>query len=308
MLNNLKSARSGSELLFENLMKRLDASQTDGINLILNSTHESHIKEGHVNIVWMHHNVNENATLNFANKNYLKKIDYFVFVSHWQYEKFRYKYNIPEYKSLVIKNAAEEIKLSEKPKKIKLIYTSTPFRGLDILLDSFERLDRDDVELDIFSSTKIYGKEYDEKAGPLFTSLFDRAKKTKNVNYHGFASNSSVRKALENAHIFSYPSIFEETSCMSAIEAGMAGLSLVTTNFGALYETCASWARYISFDSNRSNLILKYSFALNKAIDEYWDPKNQQKLQDQSRYFNQFYGWDGRIKEWENFLNQIKKT
>ena len=39
------------------------------------------------------------------------------------------------------------------------------------------------------------------------------------MTYHGFKPNDVVRKALSEAHIFAYPSIWVETSCISAIEA-----------------------------------------------------------------------------------------
>jgi glycosyltransferase involved in cell wall biosynthesis len=297
----------GSDLIYNKLLSKLDPRYLEGVNLILNSTYESSLKKDCVNIVWNHHNIDQPAVFNMASKEYIKSVDYFIYVSHWQFEKYRYQFGIPERKSLVIQNAVDEFTAHVKPKKIKLIYTSTPWRGLNILLECFQRLDRDDVELDVFSSTSIYGPDFDKKNASIYAELFDRARNMRHVNYRGFASNEDVRIALQNAHIFSYPCIWEETSCLSAIEAGMAGLNLVTTNLGALYETCGSWARFISYDSNNSNLITKYTHALNKTIDQFWEKENQAKLSEQSKYFNQFYGWSGRIKEWENFLSQVNK-
>ena len=51
-------------------------------------------------------------------------------------------------------------------------------------------------------------------------------------------------------HIFAYPSIWHETSCIAAIEAMAAGCEIVTTNLGALYETCSPFGRFINFDRN----------------------------------------------------------
>jgi glycosyltransferase involved in cell wall biosynthesis len=297
----------GSELTYSKLISKLDPKYFAGINLILNSAHESFLKKNCVNIVWNQHNFDQPAISNMASQDYIKRVDYFIYVSHWQFEKYRYTFGIPEHKSLVIQNAVDEFSANVKPKKIKLIYTSTPWRGLEILLECFRLLDRDDVELDVFSSTSIYGTDFDKTNGPIYAELFDKAKNMKNVNYRGFASNEDVRIALQNAHIFSYPCIWEETSCMSAIEAGMAGLNLVTTNLGALYETCGSWARFVGYDPNNSNLITKYTHALNKTINQFWEEENQAKLSEQSKYFNQFYGWNGRIKEWVNFLSQVNK-
>jgi glycosyltransferase involved in cell wall biosynthesis len=305
-MENTKSM-GGSDLTYKKLLDKLDPQYLNGINLISNSTHESFLKKDCLNILWNQHNIDQPGISGMTNREYVKKIDYFIYVSHWQFEKYRYKFGIPENKSLVIKNAIDEFSVNIKPKKIKLIYTSTPWRGLEILLECFQRLNRDDVELDVFSSTLIYGADFDRSTRHQYSELFDRAKNMKNVNYRGFASNEDVRIALQNAHIFAYPCIWEETSCMSAIEAGMSGLNLVTTNLGALYETCGSWARFVSYDSNRTNLIAKYTHALNKTIDQFWEKENQVKLLEQSKYFTQFYGWNSRINEWKNFLSQVNK-
>ena len=45
----------------------------------------------------------------------------------------------------------------------------------------------------------------------------------------------------------------EETPCLSAVEAGMASLNLVTTNLGALYETVNTWGRLVSYGPNKVN-------------------------------------------------------
>ena len=147
--------RGGTELLLENLRTCVGPNALDGINLIISNTDPSLLKAGEINVLWNHHSYDQAAVANMRHQQYVDAIDYFVYVSHWQYEKFRMAFKIPEKKSVVIKNAIKGIDLLKKPPKLKLIYASTPWRGLSVLLDSFERLDRDHVELDIYSSTII---------------------------------------------------------------------------------------------------------------------------------------------------------
>ena len=173
-------------------------------------------------------------------------------------------------------------------------------------MDTFSLSDRDDVELDIYSSTIIYGSLFHEQNEKSYKLLFQRAQSMKNVNYHGYASNEDVREALLRAHVFAYPCTWEETSCLSAIEAGMAGLNLVTTNLGAVYETVNAWGRLVSYDKNKVNLAKKFAFALNRAIDEYWTEETQLRLQEQHIHYKKFYSWESRINEWKNFLSQVK--
>ena len=243
-------------------------------------------------------------------RKFVDSIDYFIYVSHWQYNRFREIYKIPEYKSFVIKNATHAFDTVEKQKdnKIKLLYTSTPWRGLAVLIKSIEILNktREDFEVDIYSSTKIYGSKFDENEKDKFEVLFDKCKNTPNVNYLGYADNDSVRVAVQKAHIYAYPSIFEETSCLAVIEAMSAGCHVVTTNYGALPETCGEFATMIEFDSSGQNLIERYAETLNSVIDNYKNNLYKDDLEMQIKYYNKNYSWETRIQEWKNFLNYVR--
>jgi glycosyltransferase involved in cell wall biosynthesis len=243
-------------------------------------------------------------------RKFVDSIDYFIYVSHWQYNKFREVYKIPEYKSFVIKNATHKFDIIEKQKdnKIKLLYTSTPWRGLAILIKAIEILNktRNDFEVDIYSSTKIYGSAFEENEKDRFEALFDKCKNTPNVNYHGYTFNGEIRRAVENAHLYVYPSIFEETSCLAVIEAMSAGCHVVTTNYGALPETCGEFATMIEFDSSGQNLIERYAETLNSVIDNYKNNLYKDDLEMQIKYYNKNYSWETRIQEWKNFLNYVR--
>ena len=81
----------------------------------------------------------------------------------------------------------------EKPsEKINLIYHTTRWRGLKILLKVFKNLNLENVELNVCSSTIIYGKKFDSLLGKTYEKLFDECKNTKNVNYLGFVENFSI--------------------------------------------------------------------------------------------------------------------
>ena len=98
-------------------------------------------------------------------------------------------------------------------------------------------LNRDDIELDVYSSTIIYGDGFANSTKGVYDQLFDRAKRMKNVNYMGYATNAGIRKAVQKAHIFAYPSIFQETSCISILQAMACGCLIISSNLGALKET-----------------------------------------------------------------------
>ena len=299
----------GSELAYNALLANLGGQWPEDINFILSSCDPKFVDANKINVLWQQLNWNEENVALMADQNFVDSVDHFVYVSHWCFDKFRNKFNIPEDKSTVIKNAVYPFNATPKPQteKLKLIYTSTPWRGLDVLLDAFELLGRDDVELDVYSSTTIYGDFFHNSYGKDFIWIFDRAKAMPGVNYMGYATNSGVRRAVQSAHIFAYPSMFEETSCISAIEAGAAGCQMVTSNYGALYETCAQWATFVPYQSNRKQMANEYARVLDRAIDNYWSPANQKKLAAQVEYYNQFWTWDYRMTEWREFFDRISK-
>lgn len=301
-----KQAAGGTELLRLGLSKHTTIDERD-INIILCNADYSQVKFSQKNILWQHNNYSDDSVSGMSDKSFMKAVDATVYVSHWQYEKFRYLFQVPTENSFIIRNAIEPIEFKEKPKdKIKLIYTSTPFRGLELLLDSFEALGRDDVELDVYSSSIVYGTGYQKHTEGQFDALFKRAANTKGVNYMGYAENSEVKKALQEAHIFAYPSIFEETACLSMIEAGAAGLSMVTTDIGALPETGSMYANMIPIQSDEKTLKQNYTRALNNAIDSYWEISVQDKLKEQSEFFNKYYNWETRAKQWEQLFDSLE--
>ena len=289
------------------LLKYLPDKNFKDINLILNNANPDLIEKDKINVLWMHHFVNQKEAKNLSSKDFVDKIDWIVFNSSWNFEKYIYQFQIPESKSVVIKNAIEKIEYKEKPKnKINLIYHTTPWRGLRQLLNVFKSLNLENVELNVCSSTIIYGKKFKSNFGNKYENLFDECKNTKNVNYLGYVENKKIIEILQNTHIFSYPSIWTETSCVAAIEAMAAGCNIVTTNLGALYETCSPFANFVNFDRNLSKLENKFRKALLFDINNYWSKKNQNKIKLQSEIINEAYSWETRSLEWENFFTEIK--
>ena len=297
----------GSENQLRFLLKYLPDESFKDINLILNSTNPKLIEKDKINVLWMHHFVNQKEAQNLGSKEFVDKLDWIVFNSNWNFEKFVYQFKIPENKSIVIRNAIEKIDFKEKPKdKINLIYHTTPWRGLIHLLNVFENLNLDNVVLNVCSSTKIYGKKFDDVLGKKYEDIFNKCKNTKNVNYLGFVNNKEVIELLKKTHIFAHPSVWPETSCVSAIESMAAGCQIITTNLGALYETCSPFANFVNFDNNFNNLEKRYSKALSGAIKNYWSSKNQNILKLQSATINATYTWDVRALEWKNFFDEIR--
>ena len=303
-----KPPLGGSELQRNALLSRLPAKLLENKNLIKSICDTRLLKKDKINILWEQLSYSEPFVQNLQDRKYVDQLDWLIFNSHWSYNQFRLHFQIPEYKTRVIQNFTPPFPypLKKDNSKIKLIYTSTPWRGLAILMRTVEMLNekRKDFEVDIYSSTLLYGSKFYELNEKKYQSLFDKCKEIPNINYKGYANNEEVRQALMKSHILAYPCIFEETSCLAAIEAMAAGCKVVTTNYGALPETCGRFARYICFEPNVHRLIDSYTEVLSEEMDNIFTEKTRNSLQLQANHYNTEWSIETRLKEWEAFLEQ----
>ena len=304
-MNGPARPAGGTEILVAGLRQHLPAELLGRVNLMVNAVDPQRLDPTRPNLLWNHHAPDQAAVANLRDPRIVERLDRIVFVSHWQFEKYRMQMELPEHRCVVLKNAIEEMAPGDKSGPLRLVYASTPWRGLDVLLDAYERLERPDVELHVYSSTQIYGPEFHRANAAVYAPLFERARAMPGVVLHGYAPNEVVRQALQQAHILAYPSTWEETSCLVAIEAAMAGCLVVTTNLGALPETMGEWAVYTGHDSDRGRLADAYARTLAAAINAVRHPLMQQRLALQHQYFRMFYGWERRAREWRHLLASL---
>ena len=135
-------------------------------------------------------------------------------------EQFRKTFSLPHEKCTVIKNGIPDIKKrnpEQKKDKIKLIYHPTPWRGLSVLLGAMQLIKNPNVELDVYSSTKVYGTDFEKQNDSQYKALYDQAKILPNVNYIGYKSNEYILDNLQTYDAFVYSNIWEETFYISAL-------------------------------------------------------------------------------------------
>ena len=297
----------GTELQMQFLERHADKELLNQVQITTSVPEKIPLSKDKVNILWQHNSYDQaNLAPWFKDTSNHSKYDWYVFNSHWNYEKYRMHFDIPTERCLVIKNGIPEITprnlVYQKGDPIKLIFQPTPWRGLNVILAAMQMIQNPLITLDVYSSTEIYGDQFKQANNQQFEGLFEQAKKLSNVNYIGYKSNEYIVDQLKNYHIFAYPSIFEETSCVSALEAMSAGLYCITTNYGALYETCAEYAAYISYQKSYANLAKNFAYAIETAVGNLDNEIVQKHLQDQIIYTNRFYNWTRIGSLWNNFL------
>ena len=295
--------KGGTELMFDELMERLPANYKEQFSIFNYLPQADFSKK---TIYWNQLSYDQDAVQALKDPKLVEQIDHFVFVSHWQSEMFRKIFNIPGYKTYVLKNASLGVIPREggERDKVRLCYTSTPWRGLDVLLDAWEIAKPDNCELHIFSSCQIYGAKFGEN-DVNYQFLYDRCTTLPGVVYRGSIPNSELRKELPTFDILAYPITFEETSCIAVIEALSAGLRVVTSNLGALPETTEGWAGMYPYLMDPSLHAQTFANVLLEEIELIRKGKLDEHLTQQTQTYNIRWTWDYRIKEWLKFLDGL---
>lgn len=181
----------------------------------------------------------------------IDSVDRIITVSRWQADGFAANFNVPHNKLFVSTNGINPDYFSADSVKrhpYRLIYSSTPFRGLDILLSLFPEIRAriPEAELFVYSGMAVYQmpREQEERRFGALYKLADQP----GVVLKGNVSQMELAEAMMSSSLLAYPNYFPETSCITAIEAMAAGIPVVTSRLGALPETLEGAGVFIEGD------------------------------------------------------------
>jgi glycosyltransferase involved in cell wall biosynthesis len=253
-------------------------------------------------VIWIHHDVDQNSVQWCRHRTLIDRVTCFVFVSHWQRERYQSVFGLPPSKCVVLRNAttvAPQRRVWTKADPLRFAYASAPFRGLSVLLDAWEQLALSDAELHIWSSMKLYTGDDAE-----YEPLFARARKLKGVIYHGAVPNADLKSALRNIHFLAYPSTFAETSCLAVIDAMAEGCRVIVPALGALPETTSGFAHVYPWSSDATEHAGLFAKALAEEAKHPWFDALEMSLIQQN-HCERFYDWKERIKDWTRLIERL---
>jgi glycosyltransferase involved in cell wall biosynthesis len=299
-------ARGGTELMLQALHARLDPRLARQFQII--PSRVRWLDPDRKRILWLHDKPSREEASLLEHAESRAAFAGIVCVSHYQAALYQMIPNVPYAEMTVLQNAIEPFGAyrPRRSERIRLIYHTTPNRGLEILVPVFEHLAtrHADIELDVFSSFSIYGwTERDASYRP----LFERCLAHPRIRYHGAQPNAVVRDMLGECDIFAYPNIEPETSCIAAIEAMSAGCLTVCAAYGGLPETCANYAQLYPFTEDIRTHVQRFAAALDAAIAAVRrrSADDERLRAQQVEYFTRFYSWDRRIVEWDAYLRGL---
>jgi glycosyltransferase involved in cell wall biosynthesis len=174
--------------------------------------------------------------------------DHALVLSRWHAEHVSGMYPFLRGRLRRIRNGIERAyfrKYGDRQKRV--LYTSSPDRGLDVLLELWPRVLEEvpDAKLEY-----CYSEVYDAIANqdPTVAAHRERIRElaaaTTNTEALGSLSQPELAKLMCESLVWAHPSYatahgqpFHETSCIGAMEAQAAGCDVVASNWGALQET-----------------------------------------------------------------------
>jgi len=281
-------------------------------------------------MLWTRHAVDQPAMRGLSSRNTAERWDHIICVSDWQRTTVIETFRIAEERVSVARNAiapafeglfpSPAALAAAKADGLCLAYTSTPFRGLNVLLQLFPaiRARHAKATLEVYSSMAVY---LQEPGSDQFRSLYDAARKMAGVRYIGSLPQPTLATALAKVNVLSYPNTWAETSCIAVMEALAAGLLVVTSDLGALPETSQGFARLVPFGAaasaqggpvryslqelDRRGFIASYRDALSHAIKGYDLAAWANRLYEQVGVINSTCTWRVRAQEWTQFLARV---
>lgn len=262
-------------------------------------------------ILWTQHADDQPAIQALADPAVRNAYDAFALVSQWQRDRYIEVYRIDPRKSHVLRNAigpafenlfSNGDVLRHKSDPPILAYTSTPFRGLDVLLEVFPRIRSaaPATRLRIYSSMQVYQVSA-EKDAAKYGQLYEKCRSTPGVEYIGSLPQPELAKALSQASVLAYPNHFAETSCIAVMEALASGCKVVTSSFGALPETTGGFGTLIPKDQSYRDRFVQATIDVLESFTAQPEAINA-ALTKQVAWINQECNWRKRACEWQTFL------
>lgn len=169
-------------------------------------------------------------------------VDALLCVSEYHKKQINEVWGVPLDRIAVMNNAVDRTlydTAAEVPMEARvrhLIYSSRPERGLIELVKPngiMDRLKDEAVHLHVcgYENTTEQMKDF-------YEYLWGRCEELPNVTNHGALTKQELANLQISCDAWVYPTTFEEVSCITAMEAMVAGLPAIVSDVAALPETC----------------------------------------------------------------------
>jgi glycosyltransferase involved in cell wall biosynthesis/GR25 family glycosyltransferase involved in LPS biosynthesis len=245
----------------------------------------------HKSYLWLHNTeyypYYNGETLPNEGRDLLPKLSGIICVSQWHKQNTAKKYNYPLDKIKVIFNSVDATNFTNEEKvKDSFIYSSHPERGLNTLLELWYYI----KDIKPNATLKVFCPKY---GLDVFNQIYKKLN-LKDVQFIGNVDAKTLRQEYSKAEYWFYPTEYEETFCITAVEAQLAGCKIITSPIGALSEIIHT-AEFIEHPGEE----LGYYLDIIKIIDY---PAQEDRVRYNKRYAS-IFNIDVIGKAWSYLIN-----
>lgn len=253
----------------------------------------------------------------------LKKFDKFFCLSDYAKKTFKTYYPYLSLDNIIVtRNGLDPERFSNDRmnlvrsglKSPRFTYSSSPDRGLDILLGLWPRIRqiRDDAELHVYYGFKIWesmvaARKNDKHNALKLDYLKSRVmnREESGIFYHNRVGQQELADSYMRSDVWAHPTAFMETYCITALEAQAAGCTPVTTAIGALNET-VKYGHLI----NPPNTSIEYQDKFVDHIEKFLSGKVGNALDAMAyamkgRHWALTQTWESLASEWSSMFEQF---
>lgn len=270
-----------------------------------------------VKLLWMHDvNIGREERATFM------RADKVLGLTEWHKNHLGKLYGLPDDKLAVMPNGIELDRFDkndwDKKNKYKFIFSSSPDRGLDTLLSLWPIIKENmpEATLDLYYGWEMIDKiinmhkargggvaHLEDFRNKCLTQIQILGGEEGGIYQHGRVDQKTLAKEMAKASIWTYPTDFMETFCITALEMQMAGVIPLASNLAALAETINPDVPKITGWPKNTAYQKEFLRILNAMLlqDEWRDAAREE-----NREFASQYSWDNVYGKWNDLINSLQ--
>lgn len=233
-------------------------------------------------------------------------------LSPWHREHVMHVHGIPGDRIRVTRNGIdpERFAMHVARQPHRLIYSSSPDRGLDVLLDLFPRIRAElpDAELHVFYGFDNWDKSLAARPDPsqhAWRARVTAAMQQPGVYNRGRIGQRQLAEEMLRSDVWLYPTSFHETYCITALEAQAAGVVCVCSGLAGLMTTVADRGVLLDGDARSPEYQQQ---AIGAVLDLLRDRPRREALVERARTWALTQTWDGVAAEWNAWFRGDEQT
>ena len=175
--------------------------------------------------------------------------------------------------------------------KGRIIWSSSPDRGLQLILDNWEKWKEKRSDLSLVICSPPYSKDWFQ------TDI----SKLKDVQWLGSLSPKELRKQQSKSEYWIYASDYLETYCITALEMMLQKVKIITNGTGNIKSLIDDGERGIMIDEIDPDLILEYLVGdtQSRLLSYKWN-----QMAENAYEWAKEQSWDNRVKEWIKLIQE----